>query len=193
MKIYVGGVNAVGKSTLLKKVCEGADYEYIHATTGLLQHLGFGNDYERLRALTQEERDVKYGEYIQSLLKDEKHHDFLLDAHYLGLVRGKIDQVTRSWLRDFDTFVLISSPIDDIWERIIKDSKVRDRALFPSEMSESDRKKMLAVYQKQTVEEFRRLSDLYKKPNFEIVNRKGLLEQALAEFSDFLGNPIRRS
>ena len=33
MRIYVGGVNAVGKSTLLKKVSERLGYEYVHVTS----------------------------------------------------------------------------------------------------------------------------------------------------------------
>lgn len=36
MKIYVGGINAVGKGTLLKQVSQKTEYECVHATTGLI-------------------------------------------------------------------------------------------------------------------------------------------------------------
>lgn len=191
MKIYVGGVNAVGKSTLLKRVAEQIGYQYIHATTGLLESLGFEKDYEKLRALKQEERDVKYREYIESLLNN-KNQNFLLDAHYLGLVRGKVDRVTGSWLKYFDLFVLVSAPVDDVWRRIENDSKLRDRALFPVGISEVQMKDMLSNYQQQTFEEFKRLAKLYNKPCMEIVNEENMLEVSVRRLISFI-DPDRGS
>jgi adenylate kinase len=191
MKIYVGGVNAVGKSTLLKETAGKLGYQYIHATTGLLDSLGFEKDYEKLRALTQEERDMKYREYIETLLGN-KDQNFLLDAHYLGLVRGKVDRVTDSWLKDFDMFVLVSAPLDDIWGRIKKDS-MRDRALFPAGASEVEMKNMLSQYQKQMSEEFERLAKSYGKPHVEIANEENKLEASIRQLTSFIDTELRAS
>lgn len=185
MKIYVGGVNAVGKSTLLKEVAKKLGYNYTHATTGLLDYLGFGKDYEKLRAVTQEKRDLEYAKYIDRLLHD-RDQDLLLDAHYLGLVRGKVDQVTGPWIKEFDLLVLISAPLDDVWRRIKNDSKLRDRALFPADMSEVEMKSMLSRYQEQTSEEFKRLSKLNKKPSLEIVNEENELEASVQKLASFI-------
>lgn len=174
----------MGKSSLLKEAASKLGYEYIHATSGLLQHLGFGKDYEKLRALSQKERDVRYVEYIEAIVSSEK--DFLLDAHYLGLVRGKVDKVSGPWLEKFDVCVLVSAPLDDVWNRILADSRVRDRALFSAGMSEIEMKKMLAAYQLQTKDEFDRLVSTYKKPNIEIYNEQGKMDEAVARLTDFV-------
>lgn len=187
MRIYVGGVNAVGKSSLLKETAKKIGYEYIHATSGLLNHLGFEKDYEKLRALKQEERDIKYREYIEDLLSN-KDRNFLLDAHYLGLVRGKVDQVTSSWLQNFDTFILISAPLNDVWNRILLDSKIRDRALFPAGSSEQEMRAILAKYQKQTSKEFKRLGKFYKKPHVEILNKENKLKEGIDQLISFINN-----
>lgn len=185
MKIYVGGINAVGKSTLLKEAAERLGYRYIHATTGLLDSLGFGKDYEKLRALTQRERDIKLGEYIRDLLHDRGSR-FLLDGHYLGLVRGEVNRLTDSWLKDFDMLVLVSAPLGDIWRRIESDSKTRDRALFPADISEEEKKEMLLRYQKQTAEEFGRLAKLYEKPHVEILNEENRLKESVQRLVSFI-------
>ncbi|MEX0919203.1 MAG: AAA family ATPase [Parcubacteria group bacterium] len=184
MRIYVGGVNAVGKSTLLKEVAQKIAYAYVHATTGLLQHLGFDGDYEKLRELKQEERNVEYRKYVEKLLRSK--NDFLLDAHYLGLVRGKVDRVTDSWLKNFDALILISAPFDDVWNRILADSKVRDRALFPSESSDAEKKDTLAKYQILMQNEFQRLANLYKKPYIEILNNENMMDTAVEELTSFI-------
>jgi adenylate kinase len=190
MKIYAGGVNAVGKSTLLKEAAKKLDYEYVHGTTGLLNFLGFDKDYEKLRALKQEERDIKYRKYIENLL-ESGGQNFLLDAHYLGLVRGKVDRVTDSWLKDFDAFVLISASLEDVWKRIESDSKTRDRALFPADMPEAEMKHLLSEYQKQTSDEFKRLAELYKKPFVEILNEENKLGAGVQQLISFVQLAIR--
>ena len=190
MNIYVGGVNAVGKSTLLKKAAEELGCEYIHMTSGLLQYLGFGNDYEKLRALTQLERDTKLGEYVQTLFNRQDQQpraNMLFDSHYLALVRGKVDRVTGPWSEYFDAFVLLSAPLDNVWERLDEDSKTRDRGLFPIDItSEVERKNIIESYQKQILEEFERLVKMYGKPSVVIENKKGLLSEAVEELVVFL-------
>lgn len=187
MKIFVGGINAVGKSTLLKTTAEHIGYRYIHATTGLLNSFGFGKDYEKLRALTQEERDIKYKEYIENLLS-KQDQNFLLDAHYLNLVRGKVDRVTGPWLKNFDMFILISAPLSDIWKRIENDSKSRDRALFPLGISEIEMTDMLSKYQEQTSMEFKRLAELYKKPFLDILNEENKLQASIQQLMSFINS-----
>ena len=112
--------------------------------------------------------------------------DFLLDAHYLGLVRGKVDRVTDSWLKDFDMLVLISAPLDEVWGRIQSDAKGRDRALFPAGISEEKMKKTLSKYQEQTSEEFKRLADLYNKPRVEIINKENKMEESAEQLAFFI-------
>lgn len=178
MKIYVGGINAVGKSSIAKEAADRLGYRYVHATTGLLEHLGFGKDYEKLRALTQQERDAAYREFIESLFKNEED-SFLLDGHYLGLVRGEIDCITDDWIKNFDMFVLIHAPIEDVWKRLVADSATRDRALFADGLFSEENKIFLKDYQDQTEKEFEKLMGLYEKNGVKILNEEGKKDGAV--------------
>ena len=183
MKIYIGGLNAVGKSTLLKKAADQLGFTYVHATSGLLNHLGFGKDYEKLRALSQHERDIALAQYIESLFtENNRGKSILVDGHYLSLVRGKIDQVTGPWIGKFDALALISAPIEDIWRRIEADASMRDRALFPPDTNTSEQKEILANYDVQMHKEFDQLANTYSKPRIEITNHEGKLEDAIEKF-----------
>jgi adenylate kinase len=184
MKIYVGGVNASGKSTLLEEVSKISNYDHIRGSAGLLNHLGFNGDYEKLRALSDEESKAAYRQYLQELL--EMENNFLLDAHYLSLVRGDVRTGTNDLIEKFDAFILISAPLETVWHRISTDSSKRDRAMFPSEMNTVEMKKMLAEYQQQTKDEFLRLAKLYKKPYLEVVNEQDHLDNAAVTLLEFI-------
>lgn len=75
-----------------------------------------------------------------------------MDGHYLALVRGKIDKVTDNWIKNFDVFVLVSAPLEDVWNRISNDSNLRDRALFPLNTFDKEKLKIIDDHQKTTQE-----------------------------------------
>lgn len=182
MKVYVGGVNGVGKSTLLRAAAERLGCDYIHATTYLLDHLGFGSDYEKLRALPPHIVDEQYALCIEKLFNRHAQKFFLLDAHYLVLVRGTIYPQTASWINRFDALALITAPLEDLWKRITGDTSMRDRALFHAHASEQEKKELLKLYLKQTEEEFLRLAAFYSMPHFKMVNAKDSLQSAINNF-----------
>jgi len=182
MKIYLGGVNAVGKTTVAKETAKKLGISYIHATKGLMDYLGISNDYEKLRALTQEERDTALGVYVESLLSIGD--SFLLDGHYLGLVRGEVNRITGSWITGFDRLILVSASTDDVWNRINNDE--RDRSLFPKNLSETEIKDMLKIYQYDTGNEFRRLGEIYDKKGFEVLNSENNLDEAVKNLVEYI-------
>lgn len=186
MKIYVGGANAVGKSTILKATANTLGIPYYHGTTLFLKHLGFDGNYEKLRALTQEQRNDKLDEFLDIFIREQEGKSFLFDSHYLNIVRGETNKVSRPWLKDFDILVLVTAPAEDVWQRITTDSSVRDRALFPKDISEKEAKEMLQKYLQDTKEEFTRLTKLYNKPSVEIINIQNRIDEAVDRLVDFI-------
>jgi hypothetical protein len=154
---------------------------WFNAVTKFLQLLQ-PNDYEKLRALTKEERDAALGVYVESLLSIGD--SFLLDGHYLGLVRGEVNRITGSWIIGFDRLILVSASTDDVWNRINNDE--RDRSLFPKNLSETEIKEMLKMYQYDTGNEFRRLGELYDKKGFEVLNSENNLDEAVKNLVEYI-------
>jgi broad-specificity NMP kinase len=146
MKILFGGVNGSGKSTLLELVSKALGYPVIYVSGEFMHHMGYGTDYERLRAIPNSVRDEKLSQFMKELLHVEGNA--LFDSHYLNLVRGNISDVTGDWIKDVDALVLVSAPIEIVWQRITLDSGWRDRALFPKDTEEKRAKEMLVDYQK---------------------------------------------
>ena len=166
MRIFVGGVNASGKSTILKKVSDMNGYQTLHGAGLLMEQLNCSADYEKLRAFSAEEKDVAYTTVVEKICKEKD--SFLLDSHYLTLIRGKVTNMTTDRLKNFDALVLISTPIEVLWKRIQNDP--RERALFPENSSAEDAKKLLANYQVQTLEEFKRAVKEYDLTGIHIQN-----------------------
>ncbi len=184
MKIYVGGVNGVGKTTITQEAAKILGMECIRGSYALMEYLGFGHDYTKLRALTQKQRDIANRECSEFLLNSKDN--FIMDGHYLGLVHGKVDRVTDSWINGYDALILIEAPFEDVWDRIAADEKTRDRALFPTSHDEDNKKTMLKNYIDQTREEFTRIAELYKKPHIIIQNDHGKQNVAIQAFVDFV-------
>ena len=59
MKIFVGGVNGSGKTTIVNQFLVGNSQYQSENSKSFSSWLGFGGDYEKLRALTSEDRDKK--------------------------------------------------------------------------------------------------------------------------------------
>lgn len=186
MNIYVGGINAVGKSTTLKKVAEMSNYTYIHATSHLMDFFGFGSNYEKLRSLTQQERDIGLKKSMESIIKNNPNGNVLVDGHYMTIVRGKVNKVTDSWIQNFDALILFTADTHIVLERIIEDSSKRDRALFPPNISENEMFLLLDDFNNKTEKEFELLANKYKKLFLKIENKKDKQEETILELLNFI-------
>lgn len=182
MRICIGGVNASGKSTILKKVADLSGYQILHGAGLLMEHLNCPGDYEKLRSFSAEEKDEAYTKVVERLCKEKDN--FLLDSHYLTLIRGEITNMTTDRLRNFDVLVLISTPLEILWERIHNDP--RDRALFPVTASLEESKEILEKYQQQTLKEFNRAVKEYNVPGIHIQNDTENPEKAALQLHNFI-------
>jgi len=168
MKIYVGGVNASGKTTLLKNVSELTRYPVLHGASLLMEYLGCPNDYDRLRQFTDSEKDIAMCAVNTEIAK--RKENCLLDSHYLMLIKGEISALPLEWFRGFDLFVLISTPTDVLWSRISADEGSRDRQLFREGSKEEERKQLLESFGLRTEHEFDRVRNVYGVPGLHIRN-----------------------
>lgn len=185
MRIYVGGVNGVGKSTLLASVlAKRPDWKTVHMTGALMDWLGFGRDYARLRALPSEVRDRELAACIERMMQAPVDVPCFYDSHYLNMKEGKVDQIVGPWLSMFDGSLLISCPTSLLFERLQQDVKVRERGLFPQEMDSAASQELLERYAQKTREIFVELAKTQNLPAQEIVNTN--IEEATEQIISFV-------
>lgn len=181
MKIFIGGVNGSGKSTLLENfIHKNPTYRHIRTSMEFAKWLEFDNDYEKLRALPDQERDEKLEEFMNQLL--DSSDNLLIDSHYLNLVRGKVTETTRDWISKCDAMVLVTTDTQTIWNRIKNDT--RDRALFPEDYPEEEKLIMLEDYIDKYEKTFANLAHKYNLPNKKILNYN--LDSATTDLEEFL-------
>src|SRR5665213_1727358 len=89
---FIGGVNGVGKSTLLKRIQEKRpnDFEVISGSKLLMESLGIAGDYDALRALSNEQKAQAWAECVNQLLEAPRTANLLVDSHYVNLVNDEL-------------------------------------------------------------------------------------------------------
>ena len=72
MKVFLGGINGVGKTTVIGKVKElKSDLVIVDGAKQFMAWLGFGTDYEKLRALDNQLANQKIAEFNTSLTESQ--------------------------------------------------------------------------------------------------------------------------
>ncbi|HSX42300.1 MAG TPA: ATP-binding protein [Candidatus Saccharimonadales bacterium] len=186
LNYFVGGVNGVGKSTLLDAIAKkSSNFRVVKGSEELMRWLGIPGDYDALRALPREKKRVEWVKCLEKLLDDHYGHDLLVDAHYLNMIDGVVTEVVGEWIAWFDAAVLVTAPPAEILKRIEGD-RARERGLFRSD--ESDKLGVLEAYQQQTRAEFCRITegDLWDLiPNVVISHRQDKTSEAVDQFLKF--------
>lgn len=182
MKIFLGGVNGVGKTTFITRVQEAMpDVVVVDGTKAFMEWLGIPGDYDKLRAMDNGERNRQRNLFIPATLAKHEGKDVIFAAHYLNLVNGEVRDVSPGeWPKSFDILALLTAPAQHIYERIKKES--RDRALFfPGTLSEEEQK-ALKDYIDLTKTKALEVSGQFGIRYVEIDNSNGRLDQAVEEF-----------
>jgi adenylate kinase len=185
MKIFLGGVNGVGKTTLIAKIKEAKpSLIVVDGSKAFMDWLGFRDDYEKLRAMDNETANQKLTEFITELVEKYELMDFILSSHYLNMVRGEVkDVMMGDWPNHFDQFILLTADPAQIYRRINNDS--RDRALVSYE-TENEMIQAVKLYMDQTLEHAQAKTAQYQKPLKIITNNDGDLDKAALEVLDLL-------
>lgn len=177
----VGGVNGVGKSTLLREIATiDPRYEVFWGSRQLMKYLGISTDnYVSLRQLPDEYKRGKFNQLMEEVLKEHRHKTLLVDAHLFHYKRGEVVDSTGDWMGNLDgIFVVVASP-EEILGRIEKDKERRD--LFPEDLSQQQKLDTVEDYLQQTEEKAREISERFGIPCLVIINSEGNLDSSIRQ------------
>ena len=171
---FFGGINGVGKTSLIEEISFRAPHlQKKHTSSMFMEWLQLKpGDYETLRELPdgykRAQNEAMLTHYLKELTPTE---DVLLDSHYLTLINGSTSKIiSGSWPYYLGTLVLIEANIEDIYIRILHDAPFRNRSLFPPGLNDQQKKTMLHRYLLSTRHEFTRTAKRYNLPTLIIQN-----------------------
>lgn len=186
MHYFLGGINGVGKSSLLAEINKiKPEYLIINHSKEFMKWLGIGDDYDRLRKKDPNSLSKLDSEFVNSLISKNSQKTLILNSHYTLLIKGKIFKPSCPWMAKFDVLILITAPAKEILKRINKDLSQRDRALFSPEISNEERLKLIRKYAELEKTEFVNLATKLKKPHLIIVNQEDKIQEAVNNFLEF--------
>lgn len=187
MNVYVGGVNGVGKSTILRRVTQqDQSFEVIHFASALMQELGLGpGDYDALHDTAKETSEAAMAKIINALVERQTTKIRLIDGHYLNTIWGHIKPIATDWIAGMDAAILITAQPSVVWRRIEQDEAYRDRELFPKGMKDKDAKVFLADYIGQTEHYFDQLVNKYDLEHFMLEHSSDDAERAAQQIITF--------
>jgi len=81
MKVYIGGINGSGKTTIAKKLAELLGFKYISTSQLIMQKIGRPYDYEYLRSMPNEEQMEIREKIFDDLVSENRN--IIVDSHYL--------------------------------------------------------------------------------------------------------------
>lgn len=188
-KVYfAGGINAVGKTTLMNEIeVTLPDFEIVRGSKFFMEWLGLRpGDYDSLRKLPDDYKDVELDKMMRWLVeqksKNGKH--IIIDAHYLNIKPGSVADATGDWISLMDALFVVTAPNDEILKRIEEDERLqgRSRPLFLESSTNAERLSIIGSFQEKTLLLAKSLSEKYHIPLVEIHNRNGKLANAIDEF-----------
>lgn len=187
---FIGGLNGVGKSTVVNAVVErNAGYERLHTTSLFMAHLGIlAGDYDQLRALPDDYKARQNNAMLEALLSRPSTLDReqILDSHFLNIVEGHTTRlIDGSWPRRLGSLVLVTADVEIVQERLSMDTVRRQRRLFAPDITPGQQRDAISQYLADTTDEFMRIANLAGCPN-KIIQNNDCVEATATELMDFL-------
>lgn len=172
LQYFIGGVNGVGKTTLLENVDSlHLGFNIVKGSDRFMKWLGLqAGDYTSLRNLPNDYKNTQFAEMIDHLVYKQHETDvsLLLDAHYLLCKRGEVIDTTGPWFARMDVLIVLTADPSVIHRRILEDPK--DRDVFPPNISTDEQISLITLYQGKTLAKVKELSEQHGIPYFEIDN-----------------------
>lgn len=193
-KIYfAGGINGVGKSSVLKEVCRiNPKFRIFNGSRALMKRLKISNNYKLLESLNNNLKNkVQEKLMLGTILKwKKKRQHLIVDAHFYFFKKGKPINVVGKWISKFDGLFLIYSSPSEILKRIQKDEKSlkRLRDIFPDNCGFSQKINNIKKYLKLETDLCKKISSKYSIPFFMINNQKGELKYSSKEILKNIDN-----
>ncbi|MDD5625673.1 MAG: AAA family ATPase [Patescibacteria group bacterium] len=143
MLYLITGVNGVGKSRFISKLVNASkNFYHIQGSSELMKQLKIKDgDYKKLRNFNDKIKKNAFKKIILNANKKYGGNLFkhaVIDAHILNIKKEKIIKVMdSSVIKLFSAVIYLYAKNNDILERIVKDDKKRDRAMFKTKNKEN--------------------------------------------------------
>lgn len=180
------GVNGVGKTTLLKGVCENQPevFHLFPGSTRFMERLGLQpGDYESLRKLPEDFKVKEFDDLMVETLRQKKpgaRSVLLVDAHLYNYKQGQMVASSTDWLGGLDSIFLVSTDASSLLARMGKDAKSRD--ILPSGLGQRKQVEMLTYFLDATERKAREIAGQYGIPFYVIQNQENGMETAIQDF-----------
>jgi hypothetical protein len=185
---FMGGVNASGKSTLAREVSlVRPEFEVIHTGTAIMDRLGIvPGDVDALRALPAEYKRRENEAMLSDLTRRLLGKSALYDSHYLNMIEGRVTPlITGTWLANLDSLLLVETCPEVLYERIVRDTPIKNRKLFAHDTAPAQALDILDDYTKQTREECEQLAKTFDLPTLVVQNDSEQLDGVVEQFLEF--------
>ncbi|OGZ37922.1 MAG: hypothetical protein A3A94_03185 [Candidatus Portnoybacteria bacterium RIFCSPLOWO2_01_FULL_43_11] len=188
---FVGGINGVGKTSIVKKLSKTVPIQELHGTTELMKWLGIAvGDYDTLRKIPENLKEKALEEFFCDLAADHSKRITMVTAHYVKIFNGRITPSYGPWYNYCDALILIISPPESILRRIINDEtseKRTKRSLFGTELATRQKQvKFLENAQLMSVKIMEQAAQVTKIPCFSIENIDGQLLNSVKQLAQII-------
>lgn len=183
MIFFIGGINGVGKTSLIEALIKSRpSWRTVSVSAELMKRLDLPN-HDALCQLPREQNIKEIGAIIQNAL--QVNRVVLFDIHFLNLIEGKVYTMTGPWLKYFTGLVLLYAPPEQIIGRLASDTKRGDRKLFKPN-NKDDVLRSITDYQEATRQEFSKLAEEYHLPATIITHSNGSTARASQDLITFI-------
>ena len=140
-KLFLGGINGVGKTTLASLVQELRPlWQVVHVSKEYMKFLNLPEGaYDQLRSLPESSHRASLRQLVNNLLV--AHADtpvVILDAHYVVFDQAEYPILkVGEWIKEFDGLILVEAKAEDIDQRVHHDTLVGVRQRYMSSEASS--------------------------------------------------------
>lgn len=189
--IFVGGINGVGKSSIIQELAKIPSVKVLDGATTLMKYLGIPTgDYEQLQELPESLTDKAIEKLFRDLSLERSQKNIVVTGHYVKVLRGRLSPSYGPWYQYCTALVLVLSNPQSILNRVLRDetSRIRvERNLFGEKHHSPQAKiRFLEAAQLISAEIIERAAKNSQKPYFYIQNMDGQLQTAVEQLVDIL-------
>lgn len=125
---FIGGVNGVGKTSVIKRVADKSQKVLIiDGAKELMKKLGIENNYDKLRKIPDELINKSLIDLFISLSRKSDKRKALFAGHYIKILNGKISPSFGQWYKYCKALFFLNGDPKDIVRRISCDELNRKR------------------------------------------------------------------
>ena len=175
---FIGGVNGVGKSSIIYSICKVLSHaQKVADSSDFMEYLGLEiNNYDTLRLMDSGLKNYKYEKFVREIISKNRNSNniLLFDGHYLNFIHDiKID-VTGNWMIYLDELILIDTTTNILYNNILKDMHIKDREILKIIKNKRLAFKRLSLELSATRDKYRDICKVFGKNETIIYNNRSI-------------------